>query len=117
MKRKIVVVALSLIVLSVSLFSADLDDIIREAKELSSTMRMIELGRGRDELSMASKDLKNKIGVSVNESLTFTESRTTNRYTLSGNPTVNLALPNDGGTQIKFSAPFSTTLQGDWVWN
>jgi len=117
MKRRIVVVALSLIVFSVSLFSADLDDIIREAKGLSSTMRLIELGRGRDELSMASKDLKNKIGVSVNDSLTFTESRTTNRYTLSGNPTVSLALPNDGGTQIKFSAPFSTTLQGDWVWN
>ena len=123
MKRRIVVVALSLIVFSVSLFSADLDNIIREAKGLSSTMRMIELSRGSRELSMASKDLKNKVGVGVDGSFSFFESNygplgvSDIRYTLSGEPSVSLVLPNDGGTQIKFSAPFSTSLQGDWLWN
>ncbi len=123
MKRRIVVVALSLIVFSVSLFSADLDDIVREAKGLSSTMRMIELSRGRDELALATKDLKNKIGVGVESNFIVTEKDygprdfPDIRYSLDGEPGVSLVLPNDGGTRIDFSVPFSTSLQGDWVWN
>ncbi len=107
MKWKRVVVALSLIALMTSLFSADLEDIIREAKEQSSTMRMIELSRESSELSMASKDLKNRVGVGVNSSFSLLESNygamlvEDYRYTLSGEPSVSLVLPNDGGTTIK----------------
>ena len=123
MKWKRVVVALSLIALMTSLFSADLEDIIREAKEQSSTMRMIEHSRESSDLSIASKDLKNRVGVGVNSSFSLLESNygamlvEDYRYTLSGEPSVSLVLPNDGGTTIKLVAPFSTTLQGDPIWS
>ncbi len=126
MKKKRVVVVLMLICLATQLFSIDLDEIVRRAKEQSSTMRLIELNKKSSDLTLAAKDLKGKVGVGVESGqITFSETNYKEGlppldnylYTMTGAPKVSVKLPNDGNTSLDFTIPFATTLSEEWIWN
>ncbi len=126
-KQLISLLSISLLMI-LPLAATDLETVITQAKQQSSTIQMIELNKKNSDLALDLREVENTTGVAVKGSATFKEvdfakptfppSPSDYRWSLIASPQVVITLPNDSGTQIIMQVdPITTTLQNDGYWS
>lgn len=122
-KKRIVSLLIIALLLTSALFAESLDSIITRAKQNSSTIQLLNLSKRNSDLSLELSDLDDTLGLSVSGDVTYLERdygilpATDIVPSIVVSPTVSLILPNDGNTNISFSATnISRTLGSKDYW-
>lgn len=108
----------------VSLGAADLDTIVDQAKQNSSTIQLIELSKQNSDLSVAIGEVRETTGIEVSGDFTFKEMNwgtnlaPNNKTSMIASPVITISLPNDNQTTISISAnSISRSLTNDNYWS
>ena len=106
MKRIIGGFAVFVLCTVVPLNAANLDDVISQAKQKSSTMQLLELSKEQSDIAMGLSEAEEGLSIEVfSGDVTFadsygTGSESVSETNISASPSVVLTLPNDGNTEI-----------------
>ncbi|MGI6466735.1 MAG: TolC family protein [Sphaerochaetaceae bacterium] len=126
MSKKRALAIIATLVVSFSLFSIPLDQIVQEAKQNSTTIKKINLAKSSSEISLTQKDLPKELGISVSGDVVYVGESEIERmgvpvvlpHNISVSPSVSLRFPNDGNTSLSFSAKSITKdLVSDGSWS
>lgn len=101
--------------------SADLASIVEQAKQNSSTIQQITLGKQNSDLSVALSEVPEQLGIEVSGDVSYIDSSLvgalSGKDTLTVSPSVVISLPNDGDTKITIGATsISRALDSDGYW-
>ena len=109
MKKQIFILGLLLLVASFSLNAATLEEIINGAKQNSTAYQNLVLSRENELLAAQTANDENKVGISVDATISPIEGYGTEEEGITISPSLTITLPGDGGTSI--SAGSSVTRE------
>ena len=118
-KKLIGLIGICLIALS-TLGAADLDTIVDQAKQNSSTIQLIELSKQNSDLSVAIGEVQETTGIEVSGELSYKDGAfvSSGKDSILLSPSVVITLPNDGKTRITIGAnSISRSLTSDNFWS
>ena len=118
-KRLIGLIGICLLALA-SLGAADLDTIVDQSKQNSSTIQLIELSKQNSDLSVAMDEVEETTGIEVSGNLSYEDGTlvSSGKDSLLLSPSVVITLPNDGKTKITIGADsISRSLTNDNFWS
>ena len=118
-KRLIGLIGICLLALA-SLGAADLDTIVDQSKQNSSTIQLIELSKQNSDLSVAMGEVQETTGIEVSGDLAYKDGAlvSSGKDSLLLSPSVVITLPNDGKTKITVGADsISRSLTNDNFWS
>ncbi len=102
------------------LVASDLSSIIRQAKENSSRIQMIELNKANNDISISMSDIEETIGWQVSGDVRYVDpdsSVALTRNIVEISPSLTLTFPNSGATSITIEAsPIQSALDGSGDW-
>lgn len=118
MHRFISLVTITLLALA-SIQAADMETILEQAKQNSSTIQLIMLGKQGNDLSIAMSEVDQTMGLEASADLSYADGTRSPlaRDSMSVNPSVTISLPNDGNTSITIGTDYvDWALDGSNAW-
>lgn len=119
-RRRIIGLIGICLLLASPLVASDLSSIIRQAKENSSRIQMIELNKANNDISISMSDIEDTMGWQISGDVRYIDpdsSVTLTRNMVEITPSLTLTFPNSGATSITIEAsPIQSSLDGSGDW-